>query len=292
MKTKLYLMMMFCLMSVCAADAADEVRWAINTGEGALVTITKWKGVADYFGKELGRQVKIFPIPQNEIYERVQKEHFDFYLTTSGQAVFLEKKLGVIPLSQQNDTEGGTRYGGIILVRKGSGITKSADLKGKKVISFGKAASAAYLFQVYHLYQQGIDPYKDFAKFDTEGKKAMDMILAVKSGLYDATFMRTKVIEDLAKEGIIRMDDFDIVDKKTDPTFPYLHTTALYPNWCMSGSPKSDPALIKRIREIALKLPQDSEAAKSAEIKGFSEPIPLDDLHAVMKKMKVPPYDE
>ncbi len=291
MKKKLFFMMIVWLMLVCAADA-DEIRWAINTGEGALVTISKWKGVAEYFGKELGREVKIFPIPQNEIYQRVQKEHFDFYLTTSGQAVFLEKNLGVTLLAQQNDLDGGARYGGIIIAKKGSGITKSSDLKGKKVISFGKAASAAYLFQVYHLYQQGIDPYKDFAKFDTEGKKALDMVLAVKSGLYDATFIRTKVIEDMAKEGIISIDDFEIVDKKTDPTFPYLHTTALYPNWCMSGSPKADPALIKQIRELALKLPQDSEAAKSAEIRGFSEPLPLDDLHAVMKKMKVPPYDE
>ncbi len=283
--------MMLWLSLVCTADA-DEIRWAINTGEGALVIISKWKGFAEYLGKELGRQVKIFPIPQHEIYERVQKEHFDFYLTTSGQAVFLEKKLGVSILAQQNDLDSGARYGGIILARKGSGITKSADLKGKKVISFGKAAAAAYLFQVYHLYQQGTDPYKDFATFNTEGKKIQDMVLAVKSGLYDAAFIRTKVLEDMAKEGIISLDDFEIVDKKTDPTFPYLHTTALYPNWCMSGSPKADPALIRRIKELVLKLPPDSEAVKSAEIRGFSEPLPLDDLHAVMKKMKVPPYNE
>jgi len=285
-------MMMVWLMFACAATGADEIRWAINTGEGALVTITKWKGFAEYLGKELGRQVKIIPIPQNEIYQRVQKEHFDFYLTTSGQAVFLEKKLGVTLLAQQNDLESGARYGGVILVRKGSGITKSADLKGKKVLSLGKAAAAGYLFQVYHLYQQGIDPYKDFAKFNTEGKKAIDMILAVKSGLYDATFIRTKILEDMSKEGIISMDDFEVVDKKSDPTFPYLYTTALYPNWCMSGSPKADPEMIKRIKELVLKLPQDSEAVKSAEIRGFSEPLPLDDLHAVMKKMQVPPYDE
>ena len=164
--------MMLWLISVCVAEAG-EIRWGINSPEGAHRTMNRWGEFAEYLGKVLGQPVKFVPIPVNDFFQTVRKEDFDFYLSTSGQAVFLEKKLGVTVISSVNDSETGFRYGGVIIAKKGNGITKSSDLKGKKVISLDKSSSGAYLFQVCHLYQQGIDPQKEFGKFFTEGKNSM-----------------------------------------------------------------------------------------------------------------------
>ena len=87
------------------------------------------------------------------------------------------------------------------MAKKGSGITKGQDLRGKRVLGHQFRVSAgAYVFQVYHLMRLGIDPHRDFAEFK-DAKKQDDVILAVNFGSVDAGFVRSDLLERMIKEG-------------------------------------------------------------------------------------------
>jgi ABC-type phosphate/phosphonate transport system substrate-binding protein len=281
-----------CILAFAAQAAAGEIVLVIDSPTEVIKTLSQWDEFGRLISAETGQKVKIIPILIKDFDKEVESQRFDFYIGHSAHAIFLQKKLNAVHLATLNESGSGTRYGGVIIAKKGSSISKGADLKGKKVICLSKkSAAASYMFQAYHLYLQGIDAEKDFAVLK-EGERLEDMVLAVRAGLSDAAFIRTKLLESMAKDGTIRIDEFTIVDQRTDPDFPYLHTTALYPQWILSASSKTDPALAAKVKEIALKLPPDSKAAQSAKIKGFVEPLPLDELDKAMQAVKFPPYDK
>ena len=184
--------------------------------------------------------------------------------------------------------KGSPKFAGVIISKKGSGISKAADLKGKSVLAFQFGVSAgAWVFQTYHMMQKGVNP-PDFASF-TESKKQDDIPLAVKAGVVDGGFVRTGVLESMQKEGKLAIDDFTIVDEKKDE-LPFVHSTALYPEWFMVATKKFPDELADKIKKSILSLKASDEAAKSAGIDGFVEPISLDGMKAALKALKVAPY--
>lgn len=268
-----------------------EIRMGVNAERGELKAIEKWGELAKYLSSETGQTVKLVPLLVSNILDAAKNGEADILLANPLFTVIIKEKHNFNPIATLNETTG-SQFAGVIIASRGSGITKGTDLKGKKVMSLKfKVAAGAYLFQAYHLYQQGIDVHKDFASF-TEAKKQDDIVLAVKAGLIDAGFIRSGQLESMEKEGKIKIDEFVIVDQRTDPRFPFVHSTVLYPEWFFSTTAKMDQNLVARIKGALLKLKPENKAAKTADINGFIEPLSLDGLKKAMKTLKVAPYDK
>ena len=154
-----------------------------------------------------------------------------------------------------------------------------------------RRAAGAYTFQTYHLQQKGIDPHKDFASF-TEGKRQDELVLAVDRGEIDAAFVRSGMLENMAREGKIKLEDFVAVDQRIDESVPQLHTTELYPEWYLSAMKGTDKALVARVKAASLEILANSKAAKRAKIKGFVEPISMVSMKTALKALKIKPFDK
>ena len=108
---------------------------------------------------------------------------------------------------------------------------------------------------------------------------------------YDAGFIKSGLLEAMAKEGKVSMDNFEIVDKQDDG-FAHVHSTILYPEWYMSAGPEVDGDSKAKLKSALLKLKTSDKAASNAKIVGFVEPLSLDELTATLKALKLPPYDK
>lgn len=283
----------FSLLSAYWGHAAvsKEIRLGVNAERGELKAVKEWSEFANYLSSELGQPVKLVPLPVGKVIEAVSNKEVDFLLANPVQSVVVKERHGFVPLATLNDKMG-SQFAGVIIAKKGNGVVKGRDLKGKNVMSMKfKAAAGAYLFQSYHLLQQGIDVHRDFASFK-EGQKQDDLVLAVKAGVIDAAFIRTGQLEAMEKEGKIKIDDFVIVDKREDPGFPFLHTTILYPEWFFSVMPNTDPKVAAKVKAALLKMTSDTKASKAAGINGFVNAHSTEGLKQAMKALKVPPYDK
>lgn len=269
---------------------AAEIKVGVMAPRGALKTMKRWGELGKYLAAEVGSPVKIVPLKPGETVEAVSNGSVAYMLSNPVLAVALKHKLGAETLVTMNK-KSGKEFAGVIFSKKGSGISKAADLKGKKVMGFKfKRSAAAYVFQVKHLMDQGINPHKDFAVFK-EAKKQDDIVLAVKSGIFDAGFVKSGLIESMAKEGKVSMNDFTIIDQKSD-SLSNVHSTALYPEWCMSASKNANAGNKAKIKAALLKLVAATPASKKAKIVGFVEPLSLASLSGTLKSLKLPPFNQ
>jgi ABC-type phosphate/phosphonate transport system substrate-binding protein len=290
LKNKIFLNVLFLGLMLINTMAWAEIRLGVTAIRGELQTLKRWEALGKYLSEEIKQHVKIIALTHNGLVETAAQGNLDFVLNTPVSAVLLAEKYQYIPLATLN-TLTGTQFAGVIVSKKGSGIKTSEELKGKKVISMQQTTGAGgYLFQVYHLKTKGIDPHKDFASFK-EGKNQDDLVMGVKIGLFDAAFVRSGILESLEKAGKIKIEDFEIVDQREDVGFPHLHTTILFPEFCFSAKPSLDPQLISAMKQALLKLTPEHPATKTAEIKGFVEPISYEPIKTLLQILKIEPFN-
>ncbi|MFV1983986.1 MAG: phosphate/phosphite/phosphonate ABC transporter substrate-binding protein [Thiohalomonadales bacterium] len=276
------------LFGLSLAQAA-EVNVGVMASRGNLKAMKRWSEVGNYLSAETGTKIKIVPLKPNKTIDAVSAGKVDYMLANPVLTVAMQEKLGTTPMVTMKK-KSGAQFAGVIIAKKGSGINKAADLKGKKVMGYKfNRSAAAYVFQVKHLMDAGIDVNKDFAVFK-EAKSQDDIVLAVKAGTFDAGFVKSGLLEAMAKEGKVKLSDFIIVDQKKDG-LTAVHTTKLYPQWYMSSSSKADKDLSNKIKSALLKLDAGNKASKKAKIVGFVDPLSLDELKGTLQALKLPPYN-
>lgn len=277
-------------LPVYVPTAEASINIGVMAPRGPLKAMKRWLEYGRYMSEKLGEKVKITPLSPPNMMPVAKTGSVDFTLANPTMAVILQEAYGAQPLATLKKKTG-SQFAGVIVAKKGSGITKAEDLRGKKVMALKfRRAAGAYTFQTYHLKQKGIDPHKDFASF-TEGKRQDELILAVGRGEIDAAFVRSGMLENMAKEGKIKLEDFVAVDQRTDD-LPQLHTTQLYPEWYLSALKGTDKELAKRVKAATLELTANDKAAKRAKIIGFVNPVPMDSMKMALKALKIKPYDK
>ena len=275
------------LFAVQAAHAAD-LKMAVNAPRGAA-DAQKWLAMAEQLVATTGLTIDVVPYPPSKIDDAIANGEVDFGLLNPVSTVIVIEKFKAKPLATVK-AKGTAFFAGVIIAKKGSGITKAADLRGKKVKAFNLGAGAGgYVFQTYHLLQQGIDAHKDFSQFN-DAKKQDEIVLAVEFGVADAGFIRSGMLESMVKEDKIKLDNFVIIDERKDE-LQLIHSTDLYPEWFLVAAAKTNAGLIKKVRDTAMKVKASDEAAKVAGIDGFVEAQNLDKLRKALKTLKMAPYD-
>ena len=287
MNVKIWFRLVGTGMLLCSTlGHAADLRFGVNAPRGPLEA-QKWEALTVYMSQAVGKSIELVPLSPAKIDDAIERGEVDFALVNPVSAVIVLNKFGAKSLATMS-AKGTPQFAGVIISKKDSGINKSADLKGKSVMAYQFGVSAgAWVFQTYHVMQKGINP-TEFGSF-TEAKKQDDIPLAVKSGVVDAGFVRTGVLESMQKEGKLSIDDFIIVDQRKDE-LPFVHSTALYPEWFMVASKKTSAEIAGKIKTSILKLKAGDEAAKSASIDGFVEPISLTGLETALKALKVSPF--
>lgn len=222
--------------------------------------------------------------------EAARAGEVDFVLSHSAHTSVLLSELDGRVLATVS-TQDGARFGGAIIAKKGSGITKLADLRGKNIVSLKiNEAAGGYIFQAYELKKAGIDPRQDVKV--TEGKKQDDLIMAVLEGKADAAFVRTGLIEEMANEGKIKLTDVEIVNPQHVDGFGQALSTELYSEWCMTALSHVADGTSKQLKSALLGLSPQSPAATQARINGFVDAVSLENIKSAMQALKIAPFDK
>lgn len=291
MKKILTLPLLTALLCGSASQAFADIKLGMIAPRGELEATETWTKFAEYLTEKVGEKVILIPIKPDKNVQAVADKQVDLFITNPVISAVINESFKVSLLATLNQEEG-SQMAGVIIASKKSGITKAEDLKGKNVLTFtiGKSA-AANVFQHYYLKQKGIDVNKDFASYKVANKQD-DIVLSVKAGIADAGFIRSGMLETLVKQGKLKMDDVVVIDPKTDKDFTAVHTTPLYPEWYLFAVEGFDAEKAKKVKAAALAVKPTDEAAKTAKIKGFIEPLDLAELTKVLKDVKAPPFDK
>jgi len=126
----------------------------------------------------------------DDLVDRAQKKTVDVSRLEPAQYVTAKEsfpELVYLVTALNRDGQGGVRdyYKGLIIAKKGSGVTTVADLKGKKFAFTDTGSTSGYVYPRVLLRKLGLDPDKDFGEVFML-KKHDKVADAVVSGAVDA----------------------------------------------------------------------------------------------------------
>lgn len=257
-------------------------------------TLTEWQPLAAYLNQNITTHNFIIrPLSYAEFNQAAGTNQLDFMFTNPEHYIYLSAKYDVsrmATLIRANVAgEELTQFGGVIIARsERNDIQTLNDIKGKRIAAVDELSLGGYLAQRILLEKNGINIVRD----STTGFTDMPhdkVVYIVESGSADVGFIRTGVLEKMAKEGKINRDDFKIIHPMNH--FPQALSTPLYPEWPFASSKHTDRVLANRVGVALLNLPHGSEITKSAGYYGWNIPLSYEGIRTMMQELRIKPYD-
>jgi PAS domain S-box-containing protein len=280
-------------------DHPASVKIGVLEIEGKESCREMWQPTIKYLTDRMpGYAFELVPLEYSKFEIQVAQETVDFVICNPAMYVNYEVKYGatrLLTLRERFGKETATRYGGVIFSRKDSpGMKKLADLKGKKFAAVEKNSFGGWLAALYEFKKNGIDAQKKFFNLYFTGSQP-EVVYDVLKRKADAGTVRTGMLEKMAQEGKISLDDFYIFPHEHGTDIyphPFLHSTELYPDWTFAKLKATHEELAKKVSVALLELPENGSVAKAAKSAGWTICLNYQPLHECLKALKAPPYED
>ncbi|MGF1515318.1 MAG: phosphate/phosphite/phosphonate ABC transporter substrate-binding protein [Elainellaceae cyanobacterium] len=274
------------------ADAPNRtVRVGVLAFDKAALVHLRYRPLLDHLAEATGRSFTLVPLTQSSQFSKVASQDLHFVITNPLASVQLRRLYGTAFIATQVRPKTGASFAGLIVVKRNSPIKALKDLRGKRVacVNFQTAAGGC-VFQIHHLQQQGIDPYRDFSRF-IEIRSQDSIVLGVLNDSLDAGFIRTGQLEQMVTNDLINSaSDLRILEPKQD-NFHYRHTTDLYPEWAVAVLRQTDSTLTATVENSLLSLPPDYPALVSAGLAGFEPAQDYASVEALVEQLRLKGWD-
>ena len=292
--TAVFLIFLPLSQKVMATDTS--VRIGILAKRGKKQALKKWTPTAEYLSRTINNfEFTVIPLDFNEIYPAIEKKQIDFILTNPAYYVQLEHNFGAERIATMKNLKfrkTTTHFGGVIFSRKDrNDITDCEDLRGKRFMAVDKHSFGGWIAAWYHFESHGLKPSRDFSSLQFGGTHDA-VVYAVRDGLVDGGTVRSDTLERMAAEGKINLKTYKILEEKSDTEhFPFLLTTALYPEWPMATLQHIDKNLAEQVTIALLQLSPQDRAARAASIGGWTIAHNYQSVHTCLKTLHIAPYE-
>ncbi len=285
------------LLAACVSATAVAENTTIRIGILAhrADSVQMWKPTAEYLTKAIpGFDFTIVPYDNHSLGPAVERGELDFVVTNPGSYIGLETSYGVtrmLTLRSLSMEQPHAAFGSVMFTRANrADIRELKDLKNKSFMAVDREAFGGFLMGWLVLKEAGINPFSDFSRLTFAGLPQEKIVSAVQRGEVDAGIVRTGVLEDLARKGRLRMDDFRILNPQSVPNFPFALSTRLYPEWPFAKVRHTSESLAQKVAAALLALPEESTAARAIESGGWTVPLDYTSVHELYKTLGVGPY--
>lgn len=293
LKVLLLLVAVLPWLSACHSSAErPQMKIGFMNCNSAKETLERFRPLTRYLSETLGIDFQAVPVDTQDFEERFAAGEFAFTHGNSLLYIILHKNEGLQLLATEKRGQYGPRTAGAIISRKGSGITKLSDIKGKRMIFGPQLAPTGYLAQYNLMLDAGIDPERALAYYaiPTGSFKHEKVIYGVYFGAYDVAAAPVLDLELMIRDGKVSADDFNVLAQS--PIIPY----------CTFGARKNlDPELVARFRKALLELTPETtvdidgervKVLKSAWIDGFEQlaDSDYDPIRDMARRANMPPY--
>lgn len=291
----LFFSIVICPFVVIGADDSKTVKIGVLSFRTPEKTMERWRPTLDNLTRAIpGYSFVLLPMNYTEINPAVENKTIDFILTNTGHYIELETNQGIksiVTLVKTIDGVSTKEFGGVVFTRADrSDINSISDLVGKNFLAVRKSSLGGFLVAWEEFLQHGVNPFSDLAGLTYNGLPQDDIVFKVKWGDADAGTVRTSVLEQMEKEGQISLDDFKILNPKSTPGFPYIHSTKLYPEWPFSKLSHVDDHLSEQVAAALLGSKENSPEALAGNFDRWVPPLDYESVRNLFTTLNTGPY--
>ena len=289
----------FLLLSIFAGWMQDVLAVSNEVAIGILafrpveMTRQQWQPTADYLNSQIPeKHFRIVPMNYKDLDLAVNRRDFDFIITNPEHYTTIREDLGISAIATLMPNIDGhpvTTFGGVVVARADrADINTLEDLRGKVVASPTDQSLGGYLMQRWELTKKGV-AITELAKMSFTGMPHDNAVMQVLEGKADAGFVRTGVLEGLAREGKIRLDQFKILNQQPIQKYPQLLSTELYPEWPVAAEIDVPQKLVQQVTLALLNVHPEDQAAQIGKYYGFSPAGNYSSVESLMMRLKANP---
>ncbi len=273
-----------------SAQAAENIKIGVLAKNGPAKALKKWSATGEYLTTKLGKNVEIVPLDFDKVNPAIEANEVDFFLINSSMFVTAKVKFGASAIATMINSRQGQAldsFGGVIITSAyNDSINNLADLKGKTFMAVKKSSFGGWQMAYKTIKEAGMDPFKDFAKLEFGGKHD-NVVFAIQNEAVQAGTVRTDTLERMVASGAIAMEDFKVINKQNYSNFPFVCSTALYPEWPLAKTAATADTLAQEVVAALKEIKKDNPAATKAKIIGWSAPLDYTPVEELQKALAV-----
>jgi len=283
------------LLATGVARADDSLVLGILADRDPAAVRAHYRPLAAYLEAQLPGIGLVLEVLDLEAIDRaVAHRRLDLVITMPNHYLELRSHSSLTgPLATQLRLAGDTAVsalGGVMIARaERADIATLADLRGQRVAVPGRRFLGGFQAQAFELAQQGLVAERDLVLHEVGGHDAV--VADVLAGEADVGFVRTGMLESLARQGRLELDQVKVLNPQRLAGYPYVASTRLYPEWLLLALPHVELATKQRLAAVLLALTPGHAVTRVAGIAGFEPPqdtLPVEDL---LTALKAPPFD-
>jgi len=284
-------------LQASVAMAGDtEIRIALRANKGIENGMAQWQATADYLTEAVpGYYFVLIPFKQNaELNQEVSQGNYHFVLTNPAASVehsirYNTQQLATLVNKRQG--KGYMQFGSVIFTRADrKDISTLQDLKGKVFMGVDDIGFGGWRVAWLELIRHNIDPFKDFKEVRFAGGIQQKVVRAVLNGKVDAGSVRTDMLERMAGNNEIKLENVKVLGLKHQRDFPFLLSTQLYPEWALSRTTLTSKGLGIKVLQALQVITADSVAAKKGKYVGWIKSLDYSSVETLLKDLSVGPY--
>jgi PAS domain S-box-containing protein len=278
--------------SYCLADTKD-VRIGVLAFRPLDISKLQWQPTADYLNSQLpDYHFTITPLNYTDLDLAINRREFDFVLTNPEHYITIREDHGlnsIATLMPSIDGRPVTTFGGVIFTRSDrTDIKDIEDVKDKIISTPTNQSLGGYSMQIWTLLKNGIEK-KQIKQFRFTGMPHDNVVEEVIDGKADVGFVRTGVIEAMTRDGKIRLNQINVLNRQAAEVFPLMLSTDLYPEWPLAAE-LDVPQTLKKMVAIALfNIQPNDRAAQSGKYYGFTSAGDYSTVESLMKRINENP---
>lgn len=217
--------------------------------------VTEWQPLANYLTDTVeGWIFEVVPVTLSSVEHGIEHKQIEFLITNPGHFVTLaqDHHLSAIATRERwakSAQEYLSSFGTTIFVARDSRIASLNDIKGKSVAAVSPEAFGGFQIAWNEMQKQGVDVFRDLESLRFLGFPHDQIITAVDTNEVQVGIVRSGLLERLADEGKIDLNDFRVLNLQKNRGMPHQISSAMYPEWPFVARSSTD----KDLRENVMK---------------------------------------
>ena len=244
--------------------------------------------------QSLPYRFKIEPHTDLTLLDGIADDQIDLFLGDPATFVVGEVESGARALLSVAHMWNGVTYdetGAVVFVRADSDIRSFEDVSGRPIMGVAAQEMTGWQLAQQEFRKSRLEPDDFGSDLMFSGGNQREVVYAVQTGLVDVGVIRAGVLENLAKQGALSLDDFRPLGAMDHDGYPFWVSTPLYPDWVISAVPDVPEEVLALVINSLLSVTEDSDVSQSAGGVVWQAPQNYQTVHELLISLRARPYE-